>query len=113
MSVWELYKSEGRHLNMLMSTTRCLNMMKAWVVDTGLIPGEEELREGLKTDVWGILTPNRIKLDRKGIIVHDKDKDNKREDDPITEIESKESVVGSSSGLNLTPHDKLSEEISR
>ena len=88
MSVWEQYKSEGRHLNMLMSTTRCLNMMKAWVVDTGLIPGEEELREGLKTDLWGILTPSRNKLDRKDIMAQE-DKEDQSDEISIMEIESK------------------------
>ena len=86
---------------MLMSTTRCLNMMKAWVVDTGLIPGEEELREGLKTDLWGILTPSRNKLDRKDIMAQE-DKEDQSDEISIMEIESKENVVRSPSGLNHT-----------
>ena len=61
MSVWDRYKAEGRHLQMLMSTTRCLSMLKAWVVDTGLIPAEKEIDEGLILDAWGILTPSREK----------------------------------------------------
>ena len=73
---------------MLMSTTRCLNMMKAWVVDTGLIPGEEELREGLKTDLWGILTPSRNKLDRKDIMAQE-DMEDQSDEISIMEIESK------------------------
>ena len=77
---------------MLMSTTRCLNMMKAWVVDTGLIPGEEELREGLKTDLWGILTPSRNKLDRKDIMAQE-DKEDQSDEISIMEIESKKDVV--------------------
>merc|ERR1719315_970625 len=87
MSVWEQYRSEGRHLKMLMSTTRCLNMMKEWVVDTGLIPGDEEMREGLKTDMWGILTPNRNKMGKENIIVEN-DKECKSDEESNMEIES-------------------------
>ena len=97
---------------MLMSTTRCLNMMKAWVVDTGLIPGDEEMREGLKTDMWGILTPNRNKMCKEDILVKD-EKENKSDEESNMEIESKENVLSSSSSPNLTPRRILSEEISR
>ena len=97
---------------MLMSTTRCLNMMKEWVVDTGLIPGDEEMREGLKTDMWGILTPNRNKMGKENIIVEN-DKENKSDEESNMEIESKENVLRSYSGPNLTPHKIFSEEISR
>ena len=97
---------------MLMSTTRCLNMMKAWVVDTGLIPNDEEMREGLKTDMWGILTPNRNNLVKEDIKVQD-DKENKSDEELNVEFEFKENAVISSSCLNLTPHKILSDELTR
>merc|ERR1712106_124044 len=87
MSVWAQYRSEGRHLKMLMTTTRNLSMMKAWVVDTGLIPREAELDEGLKTDLWGILTPSRNRLDKDNIIVCDDEEDEESMEEPNEDIE--------------------------
>merc|ERR1711970_1034403 len=73
MSVWEQYRAEGRYMDMLMSTTKNLSMMKTWVMDTGLIPKKVELDEGLKEDLWGILTPSRNKAAKESIIVDDDD----------------------------------------
>ena len=96
---------------MLMSTTRCLNTMKAWVVDTGLIPKEAELDEGLKMDLWGILTPNRNKLDKENIIVCDDEEENVDEE---TNVEKeREKKVDSHPNLNLTPQKMFSRKISR
>ena len=96
---------------MLMSTTRCLNTMKAWVVDTGLIPKEAELDEGLKMDLWGILTPNRNKLDKENIIVCYDEEENVDEE---TNVEKKrEKKVDSQPNLNLTPQKMFSRKISR
>ena len=97
---------------MLMSTTRCLNTMKAWVVDTGLIPKEAELDEGLKMDLWGILTPNRNRLDKENIIVCDDEEENVDEEETSVDKETKERVE-SQPNLNLTPQKMFSREISR
>ena len=97
---------------MLMSTTRCLNTMKAWVVDTGLIPKEAELDEGLKMDLWGILTPNRNRLDKENIIVCDDEEENVDEEETSVDKETKKRVE-SQPNLNLTPQKMFSREISR
>ena len=73
MNVWAQYRADGRHLKMLMSTTKCLSMMKAWVIETGLIPDADELNEGLVADKWGILTPSRNRIEAKDIVVQDDD----------------------------------------
>ena len=112
MSVWEKYKSEGRHLNMLMSTTRCLNMMKAWVVDTGLIPGEAEMKEGLKTDMWGILTPNRNRSEMNKMTDSNDMEDKFSGEETINDREAEKDAVRPS-GLILTPQKLLIEETSR
>ena len=76
-------------------------MMKAWVVETGLIPGEAEMREGLKSDVWGILTPNKNRVESGNIIVSD----NIRDDETTTDAEA--------TSTNLTPHKICSIEVGR
>ena len=38
---------------------------QAWVLTTGLIPGEEEFVAGLQADIWGILSPSRMVAERR------------------------------------------------
>ena len=99
---------------MLMTTTRNLSMMKAWVVDTGLIPREAELDEGLKTDLWGILTPSRNRLDKDNIIVCDDEEDEESMEEPNEDIEKEtENKHETNPRPNLMPKKMSSREISR
>ena len=94
---------------MLMSTTRCLNTMKAWVVDTGLIPGETELDEGLKLDMWGILTPSRNKVDKDNIIVQEEEEENMDVEAGVED--GTKNKVDSTSSVNLTPQKMFKRQI--
>ena len=47
---------------------------QAWVLTTGLIPGEEEFVAGLQADLWGILSPTRMVAGRE-----------RKEEDPTAE----------------------------
>ena len=44
----------------------CISISKTqdWVFTTGLIPGEEEFVAGLQADLWGILSPSRVAVER-------------------------------------------------
>jgi len=59
MNVWDQYRHEKRHLRPLLTTARSLELMRAWVVDTGLVPQVEGGDDPEGNDPWGILTPSR------------------------------------------------------
>ena len=44
---------------MLLSTRRAVEQLKTWFEETGMLAGDEEVKQGLQVDLWGILTPNK------------------------------------------------------
>merc|ERR1712181_100894 len=65
MDVWEQYRHEKRHLRPLLTTARSLELMRAWGVDTGLVPQVVGGDDPEGNDPWGILTPSRNRRDEE------------------------------------------------
>jgi len=65
MNVWDQYRHEKRHLRPLLTTARSLELMRAWVVDTGLVPQVEGGDDPEGHDPWGILTPSRNRREQE------------------------------------------------
>jgi len=50
-----------------LTTARSLELMRAWVVDTGLVPQVEGGDDPEGNDPWGILTPSRNRRDQESV----------------------------------------------